>query len=211
MLDTSKIYASRNHGDFKIAEYINCESVKVEFIKTGYVVITQASNIRSGKVKDRLYPSVFGVGFLGLSSCNAVGAAVNRKAYLVWQSMLGRCYDDKIQLKHPTYKGCTTCIEWHNFQVFLKWFIDNYVDGYALDKDIKCDGNKFYSPSTCLFVLPADNNIKAKAKSYRFKSPNGNYVDIYNLSEFCRENDLHCSNMVQVINGKRKQHKGWVA
>ena len=109
----------------------------------------------------------------------------------------------------PTYIGCTVCIEWNNFQNFAGWFNENYIEGYDLDKDIKVNGNKVYSPVTCLIVTPKENTIKARAKSYRLTSPEGDIIDIYNMAEFCRDNSLCKANMSAVHRGCINQHKGW--
>ena len=82
--------------------------------------------------------------------------------------------------------------------------------GKHLDKDIKVKGNKVYSPENCDFVTPAENVVEANAKRYKFVSPSGVVTDVYNLSEFCRDNGLTQGNMSSVHEGKRKQHKGWV-
>lgn len=62
-----------------------------------------------------------------------------------------RCYDVKYSKKHPTYKDCTVCEEWHNFQTFAKWFDENYYEIentiMDLDKDILKNGNKIYCPA----------------------------------------------------------------
>lgn len=70
----------------------------------------------------------------------------------VWHSMLQRCYDNKFHNRYPTYKDCTVCEEWLLLSNFKRWFDENYIDGYVLDKDILFKGNKVYSPNTCCFV-----------------------------------------------------------
>jgi len=126
--------------------------------------------------------------------------------------MMQRSYCDKLHAKHPTYKECEVCEEWQYYQTFAAWYEDNYPkDGrsYALDKDIKVEGNKIYSPETCLFVTSAENAIKANAISFKIVSPCGKLVEFYNLSEFSRANGLTRSAVSSVINGKRPKHKGW--
>ena len=210
MLDTSKIYTSNNYGKFKIINYINAINVEVEFLSTGYRVTAEASVIRKGNVKDKMLPSVYGVGYIGNGKYTANIKGKPAKAYKTWCGMLERCYCPKLQKKQPTYKGCSTCVEWHDFQVFAKWFNDNYIDGYHLDKDIKIKGNKVYSPKGCEFVSQKHNNIQAKAKSYSFTGPDGELVDIYNMCEFCRCNKLDQRRMSAVNTGKVSQYKGWV-
>lgn len=50
---------------------------------------------------------------------------------------------------------------------------------------------------------------RCRIKSYIIKSPEGKILNITNLEEFCRENNLCCSNLRQVISGKRKQSQGY--
>ena len=46
-------------------------------------------------------------------------------------------------------------------------------------------------------------------KQYKFKSPNGEIIEIFGLKEFCIENNLHYGNMCQVAKGNVKSCKGW--
>lgn len=197
-----------NSGDVGlVVEYYNSRNVVVVFIDTMYETTTSAINIRSGAIKDRLKPSVHGVGFIGDGDFNST-----HPAYPTWAGMISRCYYLKYQQKFPTYIGCTVCEEWCNFQNYARWYDKNCPnDGnkYQLDKDIKFSGNKIYSPDTCSFVSGAANTIKALAKNYIFTSPEGQLVEVYNLASFCRSRGLHPSHMARVSRGSNKQHKGW--
>jgi len=209
MLDLSKIYNSAKYGDFKVLNYVNAYSVEIQFLDTGYKTTARAGNIRSGNVKDKLMPNVYGVGFVGDGEHKPRVNGKNSKPYKTWCGMLERCYSDKYQAKYPTYIGCSVDPIWHNFQNFTKWFDENYIEGYHLDKDCKIEGNKIYSPENCLFVSAKENVVKAVAKYYVFTSPEGETVHVYNLAEFCRENELKKSSMGKVANGKYKYHKQW--
>lgn len=79
--------------------------------------------------------------------------------YVTWRNMLCRCYSTKFQLTKPTYVGCTVCDEWKYLSNFKKWYDENYVDGFALDKDILFEGNKIYSPEFCRFVPAYLNSL----------------------------------------------------
>lgn len=203
------VHKSNNYGLFRIKEYVNSRNVIVEFIDTGYVTTCQAGNVLNGLVKDMLKPTVYGVGFIGGSEFKAKEKGKNTKAYDTWSNMIFRCYSEKSFIDHPTYRDCTVCDEWHNFQNFAKWFYDNYIEGCHLDKDIKIKGNRIYSPDACLFVSIKENNIEAKAKNFSFFSPDGEPVDVYNLTEFCKKNSLHQGAMSRVFHGKQSYHKGW--
>jgi hypothetical protein len=206
---TGAVFSSKNCGEFEIVEYTSSACVLVRFLVTGYTTKTQSTHIRSGEVKDYYTPSIFGVGYIGGGDFKGSKNVTRSKAYITWRNMLERCYSNRSHEKHPTYVGCTVDPIWHNFQNFAAWFAENYIQGYELDKDIKVEGNKIYSPHTCLFVSIADNMEKAKAKTYKLVSPQGDEVEIYNLRKFARDNDLNCSCMQDVSKGRAKQHKGW--
>jgi hypothetical protein len=209
MLDISKIYTSTKCGDFRVISYISKSNVCIEFLDTGYRCTVHNQQIKIGSVKDRLSPSVLGVGFIGKGDHKSTNGKENTKAYKTWRSMLERCYCPNYQEKHYTYNGCSVAIEWHNFQCFAEWFGCNYINGFELDKDIRIDGNKIYSKDTCLFVRKAQNIIKANAKHFTFMSPKGEIVEIYNMNEFCRGTELRQRGMIAVNQGKQNHHKGW--
>lgn len=72
--------------------------------------------------------------------------------YSRWKDMLKRCYSDKFHSKRPTYKGCTVCDEWLTFSNFKSWMETQRWEDCQLDKDLLIEGNKVYSPETCVFV-----------------------------------------------------------
>ena len=131
---------------------------------------------KNGQVKSRFAPSVYGVGYLGYEKAvDENGKTI--KSYAVWMHMLRRCYSNEFQKKHPTYKGCTVCEEWHNYSNFKKWYDENYynIEGERmdLDKDILVKGNKIYSPNTCVFVPQNINKLFIKSNKIRGKYPIG--------------------------------------
>lgn len=204
------IHETNFNGKLKVIEYYGWDKVAVEFILTGHNGLFRANDIRRGIAKDPLFPSVFGVGFLGVGPHKA---SVKRKvtnAYYIWNSMIGRCYSSDAPKRYPSYVGCTVCAEWHSFQVFGDWFVINHKEGLQIDKDIKFSGNRVYSPDTCIFVKAQENSEKAHSKNYRFISPSGEVIEIYNLNKFCRENNLCNRHMNSVNLGKRKHHRGWL-
>lgn len=71
--------------------------------------------------------------------------------------MIKRCYNQKCLLKDNTYRGCSVCDEWLNFQNFGEWYDENYYEVpnevMDLDKDILHKGNKIYSPDNCVLYL----------------------------------------------------------
>lgn len=202
-------HMTNSFGELEIVEYQGYLSVRVRFINTGYEPVVAASDIRKGGVKDKLAPSVHGAGYVGDGKFVPYVGGKPTKIYATWKSMLERCYDKKFQAKRPTYTGCSVVPEWHNFQTFAEWMGKQDYEGKHLDKDIKVKGNKVYGPNTCSFVSPTENSVEAHAKHYTFISPEGEMVEVYNLTEFCRENGLDRGAMTKVRLGKHNQHKGW--
>ena len=92
-----------------------------------------------------------------------------------------QCYSvvmtQKYHEKYPTYKGCSVCEEWWNFQNFAEWYEDNFytIEGekICLDKDILVKGNKIYSPKTCTFVSNRINSLFTKNNKSRGELPIG--------------------------------------
>lgn len=121
-----------------------------------------------------------GVGFLGGETYSIYNKDKTlNKTYKVWYDMLRRGYEDKYKRKHPTYKDCTVCEEWHNFQNFAKWYEDNYYEVgdevMCLDKDILVKHNKIYSPEYCIFVPQTINKIVELRSNNRGDMPVGVY------------------------------------
>ena len=82
--------------------------------------------------------------------------------YSKWAGMLTRCYDKKFLAINPTYIGCTVDPDWLYLSNFIKW-VENQPNrdwrNCQLDKDILVEGNKHYSPSTCVFISRSVNNF----------------------------------------------------
>lgn len=79
--------------------------------------------------------------------------------YRVWTNMLARCYSIKTQERQSAYIGCTVSDEWLTFSVFKKWMMTQDWEGNQLDKDLLIEGNKVYSPETCVFVTKVVNTF----------------------------------------------------
>ena len=194
------IYSTIKNGDLKIMSKLKNRKVKVRFVNTGFELYAGYANIVSGKVKDKLKPSIFDVGFIGEGKYTARDKTGIIRAYQTWHK------------NNPTYKNCSVCEEWHNFQNFAKWFYDNYPNDdlkYELDKDIKVEGNKVYSPDTCLFVTKKENLRKAHLKNHAFTSPDGLLVKVSDLVGFCEERNLNYRSMARVSLGVVKKHRNW--
>ncbi len=201
-----------NYGTVEVTNYINSNNLEVRFLNTGWSWVFTADNVRNGRLLDRMSPHVCGIGFIGVGKFNSKSEFNSENIYKRWNSMIRRCYSEKYQDKFPTYRECTVCDEWHNFQNFAEWFVLNAPENTSnchLDKDILLNGNKVYSPSTCSFINKSINVIHGREATFSLKSPNGEVISSVNLTKFCRENNLTRSAIQMVLNGKRPHHKGW--
>ena len=138
----------------------------------------QYSHFKSGSIKCPYDKIVFGVGYIGNGKhkvCDKNGKIT--KCYRTWHDMLKRCYDEKFHEKCPTYKDCEVSEEFHNFQNFSYWYMDNYYEiegeNMCLDKDILWKGNKVYSPDTCIYVPERINTLFIKCDKTRREYPIG--------------------------------------
>lgn len=97
--------------------------------------------------------------------------------YNRWCSLRRRTLSEKFKKEKSTYKDVIVCDEWLNFQIFSKWFNENwrpYMDKtWQLDKDILVKGNKIYSPETCCFVPHEINSLFMSTKNKRGFYPIG--------------------------------------
>ena len=164
-----KICKSKFSGDFKILKYNNNENVEIQFLKTGYETTVQLINIKSGSIKDPYSPSVCGVGILGNKYPSKVNGR-NTKEYVLWTSMLKRCYSDAYKSKYPTYEGCKVSGKFKSYEYFYEWCneqvgFDN--EGWHLDKDLLIKGNKVYSESACIFIPNEINLLLTKRTTSR--------------------------------------------
>lgn len=150
-----------------IISYMSYLNVIVEF-ENGYRATTTMARIKDGKVKNMFYKLVCSVGFLGVGKYDS-----KHKSKRYWINMLHRCYDEKVHKQRPTYIGCSVCEEWHNFQNFAKWFDENYIEGFVLDKDILVKNSKVYSSETCCFIPQEINGLFTKTNAKRGKYPIG--------------------------------------
>ncbi len=87
--------------------------------------------------------------------------------YRIWADMLKRCYSAKYQERRPTYAGCRVSSEWLTFSNFKTWMVAQAWEGKQLDKDLLIDGNKLYSPDTCVFVTQAVNSFTTDSGASR--------------------------------------------
>lgn len=78
------------------------------------------------------------------------------KCYRKWKSILERTSPT---YSRKAYENVNICEKWLTFSNFKRWFDENYVEGFAIDKDLlSTPDNKVYSPQTCCFLPRIINN-----------------------------------------------------
>lgn len=153
-LFVGRVCKSRTYGDFKILTNENHLNVEVLFLSTGHRMTVKRKEVRSGGLKDPLYPSIFGVGYVGIGKYEPSCGKTQCMAYRCWFSMLDRCYGKAPLYKSYSDRKITVCREWLNYQVFAEWFYNNHIEGCELDKDFlgSIKGISEYSPDVCEFL-----------------------------------------------------------
>lgn len=133
--------------------------------ETGYVTTARLGNIINGKIKDPLYPSECGIGYLGLDykRLRNNDYELYEVLYSRWRSMLHRCYS-KSNHKYHIYGalGVTVSERWHNLSNYindvkkLPGFDRDLViyNELQLDKDKLQQSveSKVYSKNTCCWI-----------------------------------------------------------
>lgn len=204
-----KILTTKTSGRIIIEKFVSKDEIHIKFLDTNTKRIVATCQLTSLNIKDPYKPRHYGVGFFG---SGIYSHKDNKDVYNCWSDMLRRCYCPKRQEVRPTYKGCTVCEEWHNFQNFAEWYYQNLPDKenkYQIDKDIKFSGNKLYSPDTCLLVTGVQNNVKAHEKSYTLEHKEDGLVEVTNLKNFCKTKGLSESVMYMLVNKRWGSHRGY--
>ena len=162
-----QVFDTNFNGKLIITEFQNANNIKVKFIGTGYETVTYLTQITNGHVRDWSLARVYGVGIIDKPVIKGSSNHTKQPHYKTWNSMLQRCYDEKLHTVRPTYKGCSVSDEFKSFSKFSFWAekqigansVDDVGRPFHLDKDILVKGNKVYSPDTCCFV-PHDINTQ---------------------------------------------------
>ena len=152
------VFNTNNSGVCVVVNYTNYDDVTVKFVETGYETKTRMGNLKLGKVKDYLHPSIYGKGILGEGFKQSESQSY---CFQLWKNMLKRCYSEVSFKKSPSYEQCLTSETFNHYQQFKTWCNSQLgfdQEGWELDKDILVKGNKIYSEDTCCFV-PKEINL----------------------------------------------------
>lgn len=156
--DVGTLHETRNYGQLEVVEYIDVQHRKVKFTSTGFQTITTVNSIRTGCVKDRYKPSLYGVGYLG----EPFDHPLRKMLYGRWKAMLNRVYWAKT--------GKQVAEEWHCFATFVSDVLQlpgvellnthSKVNIIDLDSDIipnEIGIEPRYSKETCQWVTRSEN------------------------------------------------------
>lgn len=124
---------------------------------------------------------IYGVGINDADYATSKCEQVNGKSkavwrcpfYVVWLSMMSRCYSEAYKTRKPNYDGCYVAPEWLYFMTFRSWMLQQDWENKHLDKDLLVKGNKVYSAETCVFVTQKVNSFITESTASRGEFPIG--------------------------------------
>lgn len=192
----------------------------VEFIETGYQKVVAMTDLKRGRVKDRLAKSVAGVGYYGADECEYNSTS---RMYRVWHNMINRCYNpNSTEWRHYGACGVTVCDRWHCFTNFVKdvpnisgydeeLFEDNLIHLDKDEKQWKMD-KKVYSPKTCQFVAPLENGrlIDRERRAILSINPQGLIEEWSSVYDFVNKHKTFNRNSIyKCLSGMCKTYKKW--
>jgi hypothetical protein len=85
--------------------------------------------------------------------------------YKAWAGMIQRC-ENKNNDRYKDYggRGITVCEEWHNFESFFNWAMNNgYSEGLQIDR---IDNNGPYVPWNCRWVTITENSRNKRTNHF---------------------------------------------
>lgn len=183
----------------KIVRYGSKTDIDIEFLDDFHYIKEHQmySNFKSGCVKNPYDKTICGVGYIGAGKYKTGTETKHTEEYQNWTCMIRRCYDERLKERYSAYYGdCAVCNEWHNFQTFSEWWNDNIyrvgTERMHLDKDILFNGNRIYSPDTCL-IVPQRINMMFMKKPNKYNLPNG-ILPIANRKYSARYGGKHIGN-----------------
>ena len=143
-----EIFESNNCGKMEVVDVEGGGKYRVKFLSTGTEVITTATNIRKGAVKDRFYPIVAGVGYLGLAT-----TTTNPKLYARWKRMLQACYDP-FHVDYPSNGaiGVTVDPRWFSYENYQADIVDIWEKSGSPTKYRLFRAGSSFAPTTILLV-----------------------------------------------------------
>lgn len=123
----------------------------------------------------------YGVGIFENFPIEGITNRVANRTYRAWDAMLARCYGvNKNTYSRYGAVGVSVCEDWHTFQNYAVWYNSQYKEeGWHVDKDILIEGNKIYSPDTCVLVPSEVNSFFAtlpRGKDFGYRNNGKGYT-----------------------------------
>ena len=164
----NKTYTNKQGLNYKIVHYNTYYDITILF-DSGYIKSTTMKEVKRNAIKDKLSPSVYSVGIVGIRYSTKENGK-HTMEYGTWKNMLGRCYSEKGRQKLQSYDNCAVSENFKKYSYFYEW-VNKQVGfgniGFELDKDLLIKGNKIYSESTCVFIPSEINAILTKCTASR--------------------------------------------
>lgn len=161
-MSISKVGEKRQHpkyGVMEIVSYRGFSDCEILFHETNNVIKSSYRAFSEVTATDPKQQLVFGVGKSYSEIYSIRSGGKKTPQYVAWENMIMRCYYDKAS-RYPAYggKGVKVSEDWLIYENFAKWFDDNYVEGYHLDKDLLGDGS-LYSKENCCYIPQKLNGL----------------------------------------------------
>ena len=138
----------------------------------------------------------------------------NSRLYKIWQIMIQRCENqNNDHWKYYGNKGILVCQDWHIYENFKKWAINNgYSDTLTIDRINSMEG---YCPENCRWITRSENSSRAREQYKGFLAENiytGKSYYFNNLMKFLKECDCPVSytQAQDIIRRKIKPINGWI-
>ncbi len=189
--------------------------------QTGYKGIICETTISNGTAYDPLYPSIYGVAYIGngIHKRYEEDGKTFTREYKLWYSMLRRCFDEASLKKFPSYKNVTINERWYNYQNFCDDLpnLPNYNlweeyggSYYHLDKDFlsasKLGNRKEYGKDTCMFLSTHDNTSLGALTGktfFQYNPEEKTYKTFESMTKFANDNGISFDVVSKAIRGER--------
>lgn len=146
----------------------------------------------------------------------------NNRLYHIYHGIKQRCYNPKTPgFEYYGGKGVKMCEEWlEDYDVFRDWSLSHgYIPNTSLSID-RIDSNGDYCPENCQWIPLGENSARSnygrqqvftKMTDVYAISPEGERIDIINISKFSREHNLNISCVGAALRGYMPNtYKGWI-
>lgn len=132
--------------------------------------------------------------------------------YSKWAKMIVRVYSKRYKEKRPSYQEATVCEDWLTFSIFKAWMQTQNWQGNQLDKDLLVQGNKHYSPETCIFVTQEVNSFIIESTAARGDLPIGVSIKDGKFSAQItnRRNSERKRRHLGLFNTPEEAHNAWL-